>query len=239
MPMLDALIVAHGQPSAPVAAEQALARFRDQVALYMPDAQLGAATLAAAGSLEAQLNKLRPNAPVYPLFMSNGWFVKTNLAGRLGNAPVEVMTPFGLDPELPMRTAQALRPRPALSQGPLLLVAHGSASGRTGPAQATERFATLLSKELGSHEVHVGYIEQAPHIRDVAWRTNKAALCLPFFAMEGAHLRDDVSAALAQANFSGELLPPVSHLPGMARHIANVISEEIGGDRPLPKAACA
>lgn len=239
MPMLDALIVAHGQPSAPVEAEQALARFRDQVALHMQGAQFGAATLAATGSLETQLNKLRPNAPVYPLFMSNGWFVKTNLAGRLRNAPVDVMAPFGMDPNLPKLAAEALRPQPALSQGPLLLVAHGSASGRAGPAQATERFASLLSKELDDHEVQVGYIEQAPHISDVARQTANAALCLPFFAMEGAHLRDDVSAALGQAGFSGELLPPVSHLPGMPRRIANVILEKLDGDRPLPKAACA
>ncbi len=88
MPLLDALIVAHGQPSAPEMAEEALAGFRQKVAKHAPEVCIGSATLAARGSLEGQLANLRPNAPVYPLFMSEGWFVKTNLANRLKTASV-------------------------------------------------------------------------------------------------------------------------------------------------------
>ncbi|TDK51565.1 cobalamin biosynthesis protein CbiX, partial [Antarcticimicrobium luteum] len=55
---LDALIVAHGQPSDPAPAEAALATLAARVQAHMPGRALGAATLAAPGALAAALARL-------------------------------------------------------------------------------------------------------------------------------------------------------------------------------------
>ncbi|SMP07051.1 CbiX/SirB N-terminal domain-containing protein [Shimia sagamensis] len=229
MSQLDALIVAHGQPSAPDEAEGALASFLAEIESHGTDCTLGAATLAAPGKLERQLEKLRPGGLIYPLFMSDGWFVKTNLAKRLGKAPVKVMTPFGMDAELISLTANALRGTAGFGKGPLLLVAHGSASGRKAPAQVPLDFGKRLSDALAGYPVHVGFIEQEPLISDVARSVPDAGLCLPFFAMEGDHVQTDVQDALKSAGFVGELLPAISRLTGISQRIAESIQAELGG----------
>ena len=130
-----ALIVAHGQPSAPEGAERAIAALARAVAAVLPGWRVRGATLAAPGALEAALAALgsRP-VPVYPHFMSDGWFVRTRIPQRLaaaGRADCEVLAPFGRDPasaELCLRAAR----EGALEHGldpaatTLLIAAHGS-----------------------------------------------------------------------------------------------------------------
>ncbi|WP_294229377.1 cobalamin biosynthesis protein CbiX [uncultured Shimia sp.] len=236
MSQLDALIVAHGQPSAQDAAEGALASFLAEIEPHAPSCSLGAATLAAPGKLEHQLERLRPGGLIYPLFMSEGWFVKSNLAKRLGAAPVQVMTPFGMDDALISLTAKALQATAGFGKGPLLLVAHGSASGRKAPAQVPLDFGKRLSDALEGYPVHVGFIEQEPLISDVARMVPDAGLCLPFFAMEGDHVQSDVRDALKGAGFVGEILPAISRLPGMSQRIAESIQAELGNNSQVSAA---
>lgn len=226
MSQFDALIVAHGQPSAPLEAEQALAAFLTEIEPHVNELSLGAATLAAPGKLEEQLANLRDRGVIYPLFMTDGWFVRTTLAKRLGDAPVNVMTPYGMTAGLIDLTAKAMRSAAGFGKGPLLVVAHGSASGRIAPAQVPQEFTRQLQDALDGYPVHLGFIEQEPLLTEVAKTAPEAAMCLPFFAMEGEHVRKDVRKALDMAGFVGDVLPAISQLPGMAQLIAESIQAE-------------
>ncbi len=227
MSQYDALIVAHGQPSDPKAAELALAQFSAEIESFLPGFLLGSATLAAPDALETKLGNLREGGVVYPLFMTDGWFVKTTLANRLGDAKVKVMSPFGMADDLIALTAEALRATAGFGKGPLLIVAHGSASGRIAPAQVPHEFARQLREALGGYPLKLGFVEQEPLLSDVAETTPDAAMCLPFLAMEGEHVRKDVRKSLDGAGFMGEMLPVISQLPGMSRMIAACIQAEL------------
>ncbi|GHF06388.1 hypothetical protein GCM10016455_29450 [Aliiroseovarius zhejiangensis] len=226
MDHIDALIVSHGQPSSPDPAEAALTAYVTKVQAHTPDLRLGSATLAKPGALEAQLDNMAAGAVVYPLFMSDGWFVRTCLAGRLGDAPFPVMTPFGMDPALPGLAAAGLRAEGWTDGDPLLLVAHGSGSGRHAPARATHDFADLLAQALGGADITVGFLEQSPTIPEVAKDLPDNILCLPFFAMEGDHVREDVHEELGGIGFTGRVLPVISQLEGVDAMVATALAAE-------------
>lgn len=236
MTQFDALIVSHGQPSDPDPAERSLAALRTQVQMHLNGLRLGAATMAKPEQLETQLARLRPGGVVYPLFMSDGWFVQTALARRLGDAPVEVAAPFGIDPALPSIIRAALADHGAAGQKTLLLVAHGSASGRPGPARSAYDFAQKLEQGLPGLKVAVGFLEQAPKLVDVANGVAKDSPCLPFFAMEGDHVRLDLTGDLAKIGFAGPVLPVMTQFRGSAQMIARAITArcEAQLDRQVP-----
>lgn len=227
MEQFDALIVAHGQPSSQDPAEAVLAEYVTRVQAHIPHIRLGSATLAAKDRWNGTTEKLAPGGPVYPLFMSDGWFVRTCLTGRIGDAPVEIMSPFGMDPALPKITAAALKAKGLPKSDPLLLVAHGSGSGRQAPERATMEFARKLEAELDGTTVKVGFLEQAPTIPDVACGLSADTSCLPFFAMAGDHVRRDVHEELNACGFAGEFLPVISHLEGAPEMVARAIARHI------------
>lgn len=228
MEQFDALIISHGQPSSPEPAEEALADYVTRVQSHLPGVKLGCATLAAQGRVKDALENTKPGAPVYPLFMSDGWFVRTCLAERLGDAPVELMSPFGMDPNLPGLAAAGLRVE-GQNGNPLLLVAHGSGSGRPAPERATREFAQKLEGALGDTSIEIGFLEQAPSIPEKANKFNAESLCLPFFAMEGDHVRRDVHEELKAAGFDGRVLPVISQLPGVDVMVARAIKSHLDG----------
>lgn len=94
-----ALIVAHGQPSDPGPAEAALARFAARVAAELPAGwQIGSATLAAPGALEAALAEAGAGAGpllIYPMFIADGWFTQVNLPARLRAAGFDLVASAG------------------------------------------------------------------------------------------------------------------------------------------------
>ncbi|WP_289042382.1 CbiX/SirB N-terminal domain-containing protein [uncultured Aliiroseovarius sp.] len=239
MTQIDALIVSHGQPSSPDPAEAALADYVAKVQAHVPDLRLGSATLAKPGSLEAQLEHMAPDAVVYPLFMSDGWFVRSFLTKRLGDAPYKVMPPFGMDPNLPELSAKGLRTEGLTNDAPLLLVAHGSGSGRPAPQRAAEDFAAALTTALGGAQIAVSFLEQSPTIPEVMADLPNDILCLPFFAMEGDHVRQDVHEELGKCAYAGRVLPVMSQLPGVDGMVANAIKTTLADMRNAAQAAPA
>lgn len=225
----DALIISHGQPSSPEPAEEALATYVARVQTHLPDAKLGCATLAAPGRVADVLAKTKPGAPVYPLFMSDGWFVRTCLAGRLGDAPVELMSPFGMDPDLPALAAAGIRREGWGQDAPLFLVAHGSGSGRPAPERATREFAQKLESALDGTSIEIGFLEQDPSIPEKSRALPDESLCLPFFAMEGDHVRRDLHDELKAGGFKGRVLPVISQLPGVDAMVARAIKAHLEG----------
>ncbi len=57
-----------------------------------------------------------------------------------------------------------------------------------------------------------GFVEETPSLADAA-RDLTPAICLPFFALRAGHVVDDVPAALAEAGFTGPLLPAIGEHP--------------------------
>ena len=232
---IEALIVSHGQPSDPEPAEAILARYTAGIQADIPDHVIESATLAAPGRLEKQLDRLVDGGVIYPLFMADGWFVRTALIKRISGASLDtvvaVMPPFGLDVALPGIVARNITDTLSATFGVnaqpnLLVAAHGSAHG-TAPAASALLFAERLRKELPGVPIEVGFIEQDPSLGDVAATMAVQTICLPFFAMPGEHVRLDIPAALKQGGFSGPVLPPVSQLDGAAKIISNALSRAL------------
>ena len=210
--------------------ERALAKLANEINAFWPDGQLRAATMAAPGTLEAALDDLPPGAAIYPFFMAKGWFVKSALAKRLEGRDVRVLEPFGLDADLPGLAAAVIRDEAArqgwdLAGVEVLLAAHGSARGKAA-AQSAEDFASRLTPLLGGAGIRCGFVEQAPFLPDLAPDLPAHTICLPFFAMEGDHVRDDVTEGLRGAGFDGPILPALGRAQAVPALIAAALVRE-------------
>ncbi len=228
-PATSALIVAHGQPSAPAPPEAELAELAQRVQALLPDWQVRSATLAMPEAVATAASDLPAGSLVYPFFMANGWFVRQALPKKLGRADLQIAMPYGLDPALPRLAAQivstALREQgwqPAQSR--LLLAAHGSARSDYA-AQAAASFFQALQRLLPTLTITLGYVEQSPFLAEAAKGSPQQTLCLPFFARAGEHVRDDIPNALQQGNFAGILLPALGLDAQTAQLIADALSD--------------
>lgn len=211
--MPDFILVAHGSPSDPEPPDVELARIAARVSDHL-GAQVRSATLAKTGSLAAALEGLR-DPVVYPFLMAEGWFTRSELPRRLValGAMAQVLRPLGTEPALKEIIAAALA-----DAEEVIVAAHGSRR----PGRAKETTHALIDELIASgrfRAVHAGFIEEAPFIADVA-RSAPHATCLPFFALRAGHVDTDIPAALAAANFKGQLLPAVGELPAVPEMIA-------------------
>lgn len=213
-----ALIVAHGQPSDPAPAEADLALLAAAVAVHLPNWQVTSATLADTDALARAVSG--PNGLVYPMFMAGGWFTATHLPNRLaaiGAADWRILVPFGLDPRVQsLAVTIAHEATFGKASAEVLLAAHGSFRS---PAPSDVAYA-MVDKMLaaGIALSKAGFIDQSPQIAEVARGFGPDAVCLPYFAAKGGHVIDDLPKALAEANFTGRVLPPLGldpRVPGL------------------------
>lgn len=205
----SALIVAHGQPSDPAPAERELALLAAAVATHLPNWRVTSATLADPHALTRAITG--DAGVVYPMFMSGGWFTATHLPERLaavGVANWRILAPFGLDPQV-QALAVTIAQEATLGQTSpeILLAAHGSFRS-PAPADVAYAMVTRL-RGAGIAQAKAGFIDQSPRLADVAHDFGPNAICLPFFAAKGGHVIDDLPKALADAGFTGRLLPPL------------------------------
>lgn len=218
--MRQALIVAHGQPSDPLPAAAELDRLARQVAGHLPGWQVVSATLAEPDALARAVQDRAPGA-VFPLFMAPGWFTRTAIPARLhqaGAAGWRVLPPFGA-----AQAVQDLALRLVRESGAdaVLLAAHGSFKSPE-PARIARALAVRIAAETGLR-AEAAFIDQAPQLAAVQG-FGPGAVCLPFFAMAGGHVLDDIPAALAQAGFAGRLLPALGTDPRVPALIAGLIA---------------
>ncbi len=201
--MKSALIVAHGQPSDPGPAATALEALAAAVGALLPGWQVGAATPAEASALARRAGGLPPGL-VLPLFMADGWFIRSAIPAHLARAGLagwRVLAPFGTAPEVAALAVQIVRENGA---GEVLLAAHGSLKSGE-PARVAQGVARRI-KDATGRRCEAAFIDQAPRLADTAgWARD--AVCLPFFAMAGGHVTRDLPAALAAAGFAGPILP--------------------------------
>lgn len=224
-----AVIVAHGQPSAPAPAEAELAALAKRVGVLLPDWDVRSATLAAQGALAAAVEGQA--APfIYPMFMSDGWFIRSLLPSRLaeaGAAGARILTPFGLEASVSdlCRTILQDAANRAWFRAPMtevLLAVHGSSKSRSS-AEVAERVVAELTVTAGFGPIRAGFIEEDPRIETLARSMGEQALCLPFFAARGGHVAGDIPEALAAAGFKGRLLDPV----GVHRNVPGLIAQAL------------
>lgn len=218
-----AAILAHGQPGDPGALQPELEALAAQVQALLPGWRIHGATLACKRSLAA----LRGVGLVYPHFMADGWFVRSETPRRLALAGVEgvrLTAPLGLDPGLPAlgatvarKTAAAAGIDPATAT--LVVVGHGSGKSRA-PARATQDFARALAPAAGFAAVTVGFIEEPPFLADVI--PEGPAVCLPFFATGGGHVTGDIPQGWRG---QGPVAPPIGTAAGVAALIAATLRE--------------
>lgn len=226
-----AIIVAHGQPSDPVPPEVEMAELAQKVAARLPGWRIGSATLAAPESLKSAL-QATDNPVIFPLFMADGWFIRTLLPQRLAEAGApgaRILTPFGLLPGTADLAVAVLSD--ALtnngwspSETTLVLAAHGS--GRSPhPAAAARALQAAIAARFAFADSRLGFIEEAPELVEVAEDAGARALCLPLFVARWGHVEDDIPAALHAAGFEGVTLPPLGTDARVPDLIADAVTE--------------
>jgi sirohydrochlorin ferrochelatase len=228
--MPHALIVAHGQPSEPIPAEEALAAYAAEVDALCDGVTVRSATLAAPGVFEQRVAELNDDAVVYPLFMAKGWFVTSALPKRLVGRNLRILDPLGVDPDLPSLVAAALgdtlnENRWAAEETDLVLAAHGSGRSRN-PSAVARAFANDLAQHLAFKSTRLGFVEEPPSIAEAASGLSAQVLCLPYFACHGGHVIDDVPQELSAAAFKGKVTPVVGELPRIKHHIATTLARQ-------------
>ena len=226
----SALIVAHGQPSDPAPAEDDLARLSASVANLLPSWRVGSATLAQPGAVETALCQLdRPL--VFPFFMADGWFTRTELPRRLdaaGGQGLAILPAFGLMGEVTALAGKAARTAVLgrswrIEDTCLILAAHGSGRSRE-PAAAARAIEAAIMAALPFREVRTGFIEETPSLAKAAEAAGERAICLPLFVARWGHVLADIPQALAQAGFRGPCLAPIGARPEVAGIVANALS---------------
>lgn len=228
--MTHLLIVAHGQPSDPGPAARELADLAFRVGEHLPGWKVAAATLAESGAVEA----VAATGPglVFPLFMAGGWFTRVQIPSRLAQTGVrgwQVLEPFGCDPTV-HQLARTLAHEAGGSD--VIVAAHGSFKSPV-PAAIARTVAGLIAQDRPDHRVETGFIDQAPQLSGITGM-GPDAICLPFFAMAGGHVTDDIPAALAGAGFRGRILPPV----GVDHRVPGLIAAAVLAGRPVCAEAC-
>ncbi len=155
---------------------------------------------------------------VCPLFMSDGYYVRTAIPERLGldsggtaaGRRYTLMAPTGLDPRLPeivadiaAETAGAAGLTAASAR--LLIVAHGSSKDPASrlAAEAAARAIAAMRRFAG---VDTAFLEEPPFLDERLRALPGPLIVTGFFIGEGMHGAEDMGAAVA-ATGRGDLYP--------------------------------
>lgn len=225
-----AAIVAHGQPGDPGALQPELEGLAARVQALMPGWTVRGATLACRRSLSA----LDGVQLIYPQFMADGWFVRSETPRRLAEAGVEgarMIPPLGLDPDLPVIGARVARDAAQAAgidpaQATLVVVGHGSKGSRAS-ANSTRAFAEALPDGAGFATVTTAFIEEAPFLADVV--PEGPAVCLPFFATNGGHTTEDIPQGWRGR---GPVAPPIGMTDAIPPLIATALLQAAAAAEP-------
>jgi sirohydrochlorin ferrochelatase len=235
MPAQHALIVAHGQPSAPEGPEAEIAAFAARVGARLPGWVVRGTTLAMPGGIARAVVGMGGDEGgplVVPFFVADGWFIRSELPRRLAAAGVSgarVLVPFGL---LPAATAlaatqldEALAARGWLAgETTVVLAAHGSGRSRK-PAEAAGAMRDAVAAR-GFGAVRLGFIEEPPFLPEVLADCGARAVLLPLFVARWGHVEEDIPAAVTTTGFAGVVLPPLGSDPRAEAVLAEAILAE-------------
>jgi len=180
-------------------------------------------------TLKSVLADLSPGpVQIYPLFMSDGYFVMQAIPQVLeadpGKRSVEIAAPVGLSPGLPRLVA---RHGEAAAQATgffasdvrLMLVAHGS---KSDPAsrKAAQCVASALAMEKRFAGVELAFLEESPFLDDQIRTVEGPVVVVGLFAGEGLHGGVDLPEAVQRAGRKDVILSsPLARSPALMRLI--------------------
>lgn len=203
--------------------------------------EVAAGFIRSAPALEAVAERLKsPRLIVYPLFMSDGYYVRQAIPERLGLAAdgrdrrgraVRIAVPLGLDPALPGLIAEvagraAARAGIARRRAHLLIAAHGSTKS-TESADAARRVAGRVEETGAFASVTTAFLEEPPFLDAALKAVPGPAILFGLFAGEGMHAAEDLPVALARAGRDDvHLAAPLGQEPGLIAHIVAGLAAE-------------
>lgn len=171
-------------------------------------------------------------AVIYPLFMSDGYFVMQAIPKMLeedGNRQIEVAAPVGLSPGLPQLVADhadgaARAAGLSAEDNRLLLVAHGS---KKDPASrnAAQCVAAGLSVDERFAGVELAFLEESPFLDDKIETVGGPAVVVGLFTGEGLHGGVDLPQAVEKSGRADIVLsPPLARSPALMELICEELS---------------
>ncbi|MCB1377873.1 MAG: hypothetical protein KDK89_05830 [Alphaproteobacteria bacterium] len=172
---------------------------------------------------------------LFPLFMSDGYYVREAIPNRLGirdgidalGHHVTIETPLGLLPELPgllIQASLAVAANAGLQTNAttLLLVAHGSENSPHSAEMARDLRDRMAAENL-FRDVVVSYLEEKPFFADQLMACPRPTIVLGLFAGGGMHATEDVRGAVA------ELGDPKVHIVEQLGGFAGIIEMAVAG----------
>ena len=217
------LIAAHGERGGE-GTNRRLAAIAVAAVALLPWADVRHGVLSGEPSIAQALSGLDPagSLTVFPLFMSEGWFVTRKLPDALAGLASSwtMLKPLGKGPDLAIAAAEALRLLPGASAADILVIAHGSSKDNRSRRDA-EQFARHLSDALRGAEVACSYLEEEPYAGDAVAALSTDAAIVSLFAGEGLHGGDDIPDILATTGFpETRIVTPAADVPSVAAIIA-------------------
>ena len=220
------LLAAHGDGSAVPqnhTANSSLLHHVDRIGQTKQFSLVCAGVLNGSPDIETALEQARTQnlkkLIVFPLFMANGYFVKTVLAQQLADArlpvPVITMPPLGALPGLPaLIRKQALQtteknnwPYPP-DQCRLLVVGHGSSKSRAS-AEATQAVTSSLARKKDFAAIECCFLEEPPFLSGALQSSPLPTILTGFFSSDGMHGAHDIPEAIrktqAEACYTGAI----------------------------------
>ncbi len=183
----------------------------------------------------ARLGAAAERLAVYPLFMSEGYFVRVKLPKCLTEAGFDaptILPVFGLAPALVDLAEHRLRSIAAMQGGReprdlrTVLVAHGSGSGDTGSRRAAETLVADLAYRLNAR-LHLAFIEEAPFF-DAVIEELRPEIVVGLFVSAGTHAVDDVAACATRIGGVLHHVDAIGRDAGVADLVERVLKDEFG-----------
>lgn len=219
------LIAAHGD-KANGSANAALLALRGEVALHHGAEFTHCAVLSGEPSF-AVLQRIPPVSPVlvFPMFLSNGYFVSRALPERLrqSGVPAVYLPPLGMTEDYARLTAGLVSALPDWKSRAIVIVAHGSTKDDRS-REATELFASRIGGMLGTSPPSCTYLEEAPFARNFLKEADRDSVVISHFAGCGLHGGTDLQDLLARVGEPGFTIVRPSL---QTKAIARIILEEV------------
>lgn len=147
---------------------------------------------------------------VYPLFMSDGHFVRVRLPRLLNDAlellptrpEISVLRPLGLDPDLAPLIAERVRQTVGEEGWPerqvtVILLAHGSTQSGAS-RQACQALRDQIAEQAIFGAVRCAFLEEPPSLADSVASAEGPCVVVGMFIGEGLHGGEDVPRAVAE-----------------------------------------
>ena len=213
------LLAAHGERGG-AANNARLARIVDEVALELPELDIGSVLVNVEGVLERAVEACgERRLIVLPLLFSDGYFFQTRLKPHVGGPNRTLAQPLALWRSFAPFLADnlALRTISHAADPRVVLVAHGSKQpGRS--AECARLVAAQMQARYG--QIEVGFLEEAPYAGDVVARTEAPWSAVGLFLGDGMHGGEDFDALVATAPAPPVAAFTVGELPGLPALVA-------------------